>query len=226
MKVTIRECAKAGAKSAGAKLLEMAMEADPAVADMPVEMQEMDGGQMPGGEDQVAMAFRAMILGVIDDPNLDIAGKKSKLGQLLAMQEKAAAVVSGGSEAPAETTEAEGEETSEEGDAEMKKTVESLERKVNELAKLLEGRSLSSEIDTILASYGANRASLNESQSRLLDRVKTVDEARDLCESWDLKESKAWPRTVAGGRAETGSYDEIRKASSLVTNSAGYRSGN
>lgn len=138
------------------------------------------------------------------------------------MEADAAAVVSGGSSSE-EMTEGEG---SDEMKDEMKESVRSLQKKVDQLTKLIESKSVAEQIDGLLAEVGATRATLNESQRKLLGKVSTVEDARELIESWDLRESETWPRVVQGSsRAEgSGTYDELRKSSSLKQSTTGYRS--
>lgn len=214
MKRTLREAVAASPKHQWAKLLEMAMEEDPKLAEMEYEVEEMDGE--PDAGDQVAMAFRSLVMSVLDDESLDVAAKTEKLQSLLQMESDAKGVVAG--DAPTETPEAEG------GDDKMEKQMESLRRKVDELGRLLEAKSITERIDAILAEHGAKRGDLTESQTRLLADVSDEARARDLIDSWQLRESSAFGRRVAGGRAEVGTYDEIKKQGSLASRSAQFRS--
>lgn len=72
------------------KLLEMdGMEP---MGDVPIEASE-------GGGDQVKDAFKAMVVGVLDDESLDMQAKLAKIREILKAEEK----LSGAGEAPAET---------------------------------------------------------------------------------------------------------------------------
>lgn len=215
MKRTLREAVNAAPKHQWAKLLEMAMEEDPKLAEMEYEVEEMDGDEMTGG-DQVAMAFRSLVMSVLDDESLDVAAKTEKLQSLLQMEADAKGVVEGDGEPMVEADD--------EPDSEMQKQMESLRRKVDQLGRLLEAKSITDRVDAILAEHGAARADLTEAQSRLLADVSDERKARDLIESWQLRESSAFGRRVAGGRASAASYDEIKKQGTLASRSAAYRS--
>ena len=83
MKLKLRELVESlDHKVYSARLKEM----DPGVGDMPAEMPE-DMGEM-SAEDQISSAFRAMVMAVLDDETLDVAGKVAKIKQILQTQEK------------------------------------------------------------------------------------------------------------------------------------------
>lgn len=217
MKRKLREAVAAAPRSNPfRKLLEMEMEQMPELAEMEYEVQEMDGMPEPTGDDQVKAAFRALVMSVLDDDSLTPDAMAEKLKSLLTMQAEAQAVVEGSDSE---------EMTEEEGGDDMKKTVESLRRQVNELKRLMESRTVSEQIDAALAARGVTRAKLTESQVKILAKQRDIETAKELIESWDFDSTESFPRRVPSGRAQSvGSYDEERKQTSFVT-PAGYRSG-
>ena len=217
MKRKLREAVAAAPKSNPfRKLLEMEMEQMPELAEMEYEVQEMDGEAMPTGDDQVKAAFRALVMSVLDDDSLTPDAMAEKLKSLLTMQAEAQAVVEGSDSE---------EMVEEEGSDDMKKTVESLRRQVNDLKRLMESRSVAEQIDAALAARGVTRAKLTESQVKILAKQRDIETAKELIESWDFDTTESFPRRVPSGRAQSvGSYDEERKQTSFVT-PAGYRSG-
>ena len=71
MKRKIKEAAKAARNNLFSKLLEMQMEDDPQVAEMEYEVApEVSVDASP--DDQVAMAFRSLVLSVLDETSLDV----------------------------------------------------------------------------------------------------------------------------------------------------------
>ena len=217
MKRKLREAVAAAPKTnVLRKLLEMEMEQMPELAEMEYEIEEMDGMEEPSGGDQVKAAFRALVMSVLDDDSLSPDAMAEKLKSLLTMQADAQAVVEGGN--PEEMME-------EEGGDEMKKTVESLRKQVDDLKRLIESKSMSEQVDVVLAARGVTRAKLTESQTKILAKQTDLETARELIESWEFDDAETFPRRVQSGRASSvGSYDEERKRTSFVT-PAGYRSG-
>jgi hypothetical protein len=86
MKKTVKEILEAiKEKIPAAGVLRKVLEEDgmAMVADAPVEV-----APEASGDDQVSSAFKAMVVSVLDDTSLDLAGKKKKIGDILAAQEK------------------------------------------------------------------------------------------------------------------------------------------
>lgn len=220
MKRKLKEAAKAARNNLFSKLLEMQMEKDPTIAEMEYEVApEVSVDASP--DDQVAMAFRSLVLSVLDDTSLDVPAKLAKLKGLLKMEADAKSVVSGDDEA-ASTDEAEG---SDEEDGKMPEAIKAIRSELSGLKKLFEASIVAREIDAILFENNTSRSRLNASQSSLLEKAKSVKEARELIESWDLS-SAGRPSKVSSGRAleSVGSYDEERKRTSFVSSNASFRS--
>jgi len=98
MKKTIKEIA--ANKSKFAKILEDMISGDPMMAEMPVEssMDQMDDAGEPiesTPEEQVEHAFKAALVSVLDDPELDIPGKLAKLKTIMQASETAMAAITG-----------------------------------------------------------------------------------------------------------------------------------
>ncbi|MBE3132842.1 MAG: hypothetical protein IMZ55_05170 [Acidobacteria bacterium] len=94
--------------------------------EMPAEMPAETPADSGGGPDPHE-AFKAMIMGVLDDSSLDVQGKKTKIGEILKAEEKLTA-----SDA-ATTAEQDGEEPPKEDEEE--KPVESLKQRVGSLTE-------------------------------------------------------------------------------------------
>jgi hypothetical protein len=221
MKRKIKEAAKAARGNLFSKLLEMQMEDDPKVAEMEYEVApEVSADASP--DDQVALAFRSLVLSVLDDASLDVPAKLAKLKGLLKMEADAKSVVSGGDgEGAAATDEA---ESGEEEDK-MPEAIKRVSAEIDNLKKLVESTVMAREIDAILFEHDATRGRLNASQSSLLGKAKSVKEARELIESWDLK-GFTKPSKISSGRVHEsiGSYDDERKRSNFTTSNATFRS--
>lgn len=156
-------------------LLEMVGD-DPAVGDVPVEVApEMNA------DDQIAAAFKAAVAAVLDDTALDMAGKMSKIKELLKAQDK----LEGGSEKPAEETPAEEEETTTES------TIEQLTKSVTTLTEQVSSMKRESTLSRVLAKY-------NMSKERIgTDRYSLLESQAD--ESAMEKLISTWPPALRGG---------------------------
>ena len=222
----VTEAVKAAKRHALAQIIARVMEGEdetlPTVSsDLEYEVQEMDGGAEPTADQHLDMAFRAMVMDILDGEG-ESGEKLKKLKAVLGLKDDAAAVVSGEGDAPAATPEAEGEGGDAEEDPkddEEKKAMESLRKDVERLKALVEGNTVREAIDGLLESAGASRAQLTEPQRKLLDACKDAEHAKDLIESWDLRAPRS-RKVTSGGLHESaavGSYDEEAKRGSLVT---------
>ena len=119
-RITVRKLLESIAKTTRQKrtLLEMedaglmpAEEKEKEGEEMAVELPEEEApAQSP--DEQASAAFKAMVMAVLDDASLDVAGKKKKIGDILSAQEKLMAAPEVAPEVPA--IEGEGEEPAEE----------------------------------------------------------------------------------------------------------------
>jgi hypothetical protein len=160
MKTTLGQLLESLApKSEDAKAWSKLLEEDlPAVSDAPVVV----AGDAPSAEDQVHAAFKAMVVAVLDDKTLDLAGQKKKIGEILNAKEKLA-------DKPADETPA----------AAPADMPESVQAKINGLQAQLDVRGLADKAGVILseakirAMVGLNAA----------DRNELITEAKLLAES-------------------------------------------
>lgn len=130
---------------------------------MTAEMEMPEPGEEASTDDQVAAAFKAMIMSVLDDSSLDVVGKAKKIKEILTAQDK---LVNG--TAPA------AEPTPESNDYEKKPTMESLQR---ELASLKAERGAIDLLEQV--GLPAKRAYVVA-----LAAVSDKDVKKDLLESW------------------------------------------
>lgn len=162
MKLKLRELVESlDHKVYSARLKEM----DPGVGDMPAEMPE-DMGEM-SAEDQISSAFRAMVMAVLDDSGLDVAGKVAKIKQILQTQEK----LTTGNEPAADTT------TTTESDTPEDKMAESLAK----LQATLDAITLRESCRTLIEGAGKQ---VTPERLELLAKAKDEAARAKLVESW------------------------------------------
>lgn len=143
-------------------------------------------------DEQANEAFKAMVVAVLDDTSLDVAGKKAKIGEILKAQEKLMSADAPAPESPAPA----GDEPKEE------KTEESVKHKRAIATELLEAASIKVEPAKVNA-----LASLTDPAER-----------KSLIESWkpsQKQEVRKPARSLGILRESTGnenlSYDELKK---------------
>ena len=154
---------------------------------MTAEMEMPEPGEGASVDDQVASAFKAMVMAVVDDSSLDVATMIKKIKEILTAKEK---LINGTAPEPAAAAESEGE-----GE---KPTMESLQRKVAQLeseraaVSMLEAAELPPK-----KAYVAALAAVSD---------KTVQ--RDLIESWKAPAAATQtPRKPAVSRPLVESFD-------------------
>lgn len=178
MKKTLKEIA--GNKAKFASILEDMLAADEGMGDT---MVEMDAEYVEDPEMQVASAFRAAMISVLDDESLDTAGKLAKLKTILGAKEAATKAING-DESKEVPDELDGMEES------VKEKFVAMQAKLLEAESKLTEKALLEECTTLLT--GANRE-VSDVRIAALKAVKKADR-KALVESWEPKKvAKAKP---------------------------------
>lgn len=195
MKITIRSLVEsvedATRKSILTKrLTEMAGDMAP-VMDAPVDAPDAADSESGGSEDQIDAAFKAMIVGVLDDDKLDTSGKLAKIKLILTSQDK---LLNGTEPKPADAA----------SDGSGKEPPVT-EGKLAELGKLIEEQSnqiADMRSERLLESLGIE---VTDARKKLL---RTADEAtrKELLEGWPKvgKQSDSKPRPQPGRKLQEG----------------------
>lgn len=226
MPKTVREVAASAKREGLRTLLEMAMDADPAMGDVPVQMAEMgdkaqamDLDEMTE-KDQVKMAFRSLIDSVLNDENLDTAAKLKKLRDLLKMEDNAKSVVADGGSNGGGSSEASEEE--DEKEMEEGKKYESLRNEIEQLKRLVESQTAESTLAKLLTQHGLAAGDLSDAQRRVLESERDPQRISDLLEAMQVapRTSSRGPWTVPSQRRNDAplseSYAELRKQHPLT----------
>ena len=194
MKTTIRSLVESvedtTRKSILAKrLTEMAGDMAP-VMDAPVDAPDAADTESGGSEDQIDAAFKAMVVGVLDDDKLDLAGKLAKIKLILTSQDK---LLNGTEAKSAADAGGDGKETP------------VTEGKLAELGKLIEEQSnqiADMRSERLLESNGIE---VTNARKKLL---RTADEAtrKELLEGWPKvsKQAEGKPRPQPGRKLQEG----------------------
>jgi len=131
----------------------------PAIADAPVEV----AGDAPSEEDQVDAAFKAMVMAVLDNKELNTAAKKKKIGEILNAQDKL-------------TSDDGGKDSEESADGE---TPESIQRQMADMQAQLDVRQMADDAGVRLSKTQV-KAMVPLSES---ERKEMIADAKRLCES-------------------------------------------
>ena len=196
MKITIRSLVESVEDTTrksilSKRLTEMAGDMAP-VMDAPVDAPDAADSESGGSEDQIDSAFKAMVVGVLDDDKLDLAGKLAKIKLILTSQDK---LLNGTDPKPADAAPADG----------SGKEPPVTEGKNTEVGKLLEefrNERADMKSERLLESLGI------EVTDARLKILRTADDAtrKELLEGWPKpgKQAEGKPRPHPGRKLQEG----------------------
>ena len=196
MKITIRSLVESvddtTRKSILSKrLTEMAGDMAP-VMDAPVDAPDAADSESGGSEDQIDAAFKAMVVGVLDDDSLDVAGKVAKIKLILTSQDKLLNGTSAAATPPADGS----------GDSTNTPATEGSAVEVGKLLEELKAERADMKSERLLESLGI------EVTDARLKILRTADEAtrKELLEGWPKvgKQTEGKPRPHPGRKLQEG----------------------
>ena len=189
VKKTFKEIAKTHAKQKFAHILEGMMSMDEGMGDT---MVEMDDAMAEDPEMQVASAFRAAMIAVLDDESIDMAAKLAKLKTIMGAKTAASDAISGG-----EKTEESDDYEMEESDKTSGKS--NLLEEVKTLKAKLADKDLVEECTNLLVSKKREVTAVRLSALKSVAKNDRVA----LVESWEPQKGKDRLQASPGLYAES-----------------------
>lgn len=214
MKITIRSLVEsvedATRKSILSKrLAEMAGDMAP-VMDAPVDAPDAADSESGGSEDQIDAAFKAMVVGVLDDDKLDLAGKLAKIKLILTSQDK---LLNGADPKSAADAGGDGKETS---------VAEGKDTEAGKLLEEIRNERADMKSERLLESLGIE---VTDARLKLL---RTADEAtrKELLEGWPKvsKQAEGKPRPQPGRKLQEGVAADANDGAAAARRAFGLKS--
>lgn len=216
MKITIRSLVESVEDTTrksilSKRLTEMAGDMAP-VMDAPVDAPDAADMESGGSEDQIDAAFKAMVVGVLDDDSLDVAGKVAKIKLILTSQDKLLNGTSAAATPPADGS----------GDSTSTPATEGSAVEVGKLLEELKAERADMKSERLLESLGIE---VTDARLKLL---RTADEAtrKELLEGWPKisKQSDSKPRPQPGRKLQEGVAADANDGAAAARRAFGLKS--